>query len=112
MSKLFGIINALEINDHHTSHDEYRNWCDLAGEEPYPSGRFQYSLTERDQRWVILDAMQRQIEEDPEAETVSSEYILGALADSPFPPSLEQHFEALCEMVLVLHQRQPTPLPI
>ncbi|NTF16919.1 hypothetical protein G6L37_00570 [Agrobacterium rubi] len=111
MSKLFHIVNALEITDLQTTYDEYSDWCDETGEEVYPMRHFRYSLTERDQKWVILDAMQRQIADDPDATTVSSEHILCAINDSVFPPSLETHFETFCERVLVEFQKPEAPTP-
>jgi hypothetical protein len=111
MDKLFGIVNALDIDRLTHSYDEYRNWCDETGEDPLPMRHFRYELSELDQKWVILDAMQRQVAEDPGAETVSSEHILRAIGDNSFPPSLEAHIEGYCEEVLVAYQRPPSPQP-
>jgi hypothetical protein len=57
----------------------------------------------------VLDAMQRRMTDDPEADRVSSEHILGALAAGAFAPSLEWVVEPLCEGVLVACQEHSSP---
>lgn len=53
--------------------------------------------------------MQRRMTDDPEADRVSSEHILGALAAGAFAPSLEWVVEPLCEGVLVACQEHSSP---
>lgn len=90
------------------SYESYVEWCRDIGDDPAPSNSFRFLVTEIEQKWLILDAMHRQIRDDPDAETVSSEHILGVLSDNAFPPSLEGHIEILCERGLVEYQR-PDP---
>jgi hypothetical protein len=50
--------------------------CDNNGYEAAPMHHYKH-------QWVVLDAMERQMTDDPEAGTVSSEHDLGALEERP-----------------------------
>lgn len=102
MSTLFAIVNALDVQDLHAV-----DWPEDTDQDDDTEAnlRFEFNLTERDQKWVILDAMQRQIADDPHAENVSSEHILCAIADNGYPSSLEFRIETYCERVLMDYQK-------
>jgi hypothetical protein len=68
---------------------------------------YRHEISAIEQKWIVLDTMHRQIADDPQSETVSSEHILGTLEESAFAPSFETVIESLCERVLVAYQKQP-----
>jgi hypothetical protein len=110
METLFDIVNALETRHEEARYEDYLAWCDSNGFDAAPMRHHRHQISAVEQKWVVLDAMRRQIADDPEADTVSSEHILHALEDGAFAPSFEWVVEPLCENVLASYQdRAPAP---
>jgi hypothetical protein len=108
MKELFEIVNSLATPRVSSGYDTYADWCEGNGWEPEAPQTYRYEMSEIEQKWVIFDVMQRQISDDQNADTVSSEHILKSLQDVSFAPSFETIIEPLCERVLTELQRAST----
>lgn len=101
----FRIIAELETFDAGVGKEDYKNWFDdmeLEEAIKFPQGNF--NMTETEMRWVIFDAIEREIAEDAQLggpdEYVEDHNITSALSDNGFCPAFVENIRELCNAAM------------
>lgn len=100
MLKLFEIISLIETADETRYYEDYIEWCDANRADPMPMRHYRHKASALEQKWIALDAVQRQLLEDPNSIAISRTNVLAALEAAAVAPSLESIVTPTCEAAL------------
>nr|CAD6609742.1 hypothetical protein RTCK_02211 [Rhizobium sp. TCK] len=101
---LFNIVSEIETFDCETNNRKYLHWAEHMDAELLPNAEIgKLDMTDVEMRWVILDAIRRQVAEaqDPvDIAVVDDENLIAALTDNGFCPALHEVIINLCDAAM------------
>ncbi|TBF89166.1 hypothetical protein [Rhizobium leguminosarum] len=104
-SNTFRIIADLDTFDAEMDNEHYKDWFDdMDREKVIELPRGSFNMTDIEMRWVILDAVEREIAEEAQLggpdEFVEDHNIISALSDNGFCPAFIEDIRELCNAAM------------